>query len=960
MYPFKDIEKKWTKKWLETGVYEPNLKTAKRPFYNLMMFPYPSAEGLHVGNVYAFTGSDVYGRYERMQGFDVFEPIGLDGFGIHSENYALKIGTHPMRQSKISEKNFYRQLQMIGNGFAWNERLETYDPDYYKWTQWIFIQMFKNGLAYRKKSSVNWCPSCKTVLADEQVIDGECERCNTEVTKKDLEQWFFKITKYADRLLKNLDKIDWPEHIKTAQRNWIGRSGGSELVFSIKDSKEKIEVFTTRPDTIYGVTYMVLAPEHPLVHALREKITNWNTVHGYIKKASAKTENERIREGKSKTGVALKGVVAINPATKKEIPIWIADYVLGSYGTGAIMAVPAHDERDYEFATKNGLEVKTVIEPIFVDTKKPSAVKEGKPFVEREAIMAIVKHWKDDKYIGLKWKKVDWETIITGGVERDQSPEEAATEEIREETGYLHPKFIKELPRAHSKFFHNPKNVNRFAHFHSFYFELEDEEREEMSSEEKEIHDVVWVTRKEMENFRLPECHRFAWESLVGEKNVYIGEGVMVNSGKFDGLETEEAKWKIIKEVGGKKQTQYHLRDWIISRQRYWGPPIPMIHCEKCGWQPVPDKDLPVILPYIKDFQPRGKGEAPLATSKAFYEVKCPTCDGSARRETDVSDTFLDSAWYFLRYPDVKNKKEAFGKEVTKKWQPIDMYIGGAEHAVLHLLYMRFLTMALKDMEILDFEEPAPQLRVHGLLIKEGAKMSKSKGNVVNPDEYVNKFGADSLRMYLMFLGPLQDGGDWRDAGIMGVVRFLNRVWVMGKKSEEFKNGKAISGWLHSSIKKITGDISVLKYNTAIAELMTILNRLERQETVNKKDFEVFLLMLAPLAPFITEELWQALARTNSEGSAEKRGSGQRKSAFKSIHKQSWPKYDKKYLVENTITLVVQINGRLRATIEVKKGVTQKDAEKLALKNPAIERHLDSKKIKKTVFVKDRLINFVA
>lgn len=352
MYPFKDIEKKWTKKWLETGVYEPNLKTAKRPFYNLMMFPYPSAEGLHVGNVYAFTGSDVYGRYERMQGFDVFEPIGLDGFGIHSENYALKIGTHPMRQSKISEKNFYRQLQMIGNGFAWNERLETYDPDYYKWTQWIFTQMFKNDLAYRKKSSVNWCSSCKTVLADEQVIGGECERCKTEVTKKDLEQWFFKITKYADRLLKNLDKIDWPEHIKTAQRNWIGRSGGSELVFPIKDSKEKIEVFTTRPDTIYGATYMVLAPEHPLVHALREKITNWNTVHGYIKKASAKTENERIREGKSKTGVALKGVTAINPANKKEIPVWIADYVLASYGTGAIMAVPDRDERDKEFAKK--------------------------------------------------------------------------------------------------------------------------------------------------------------------------------------------------------------------------------------------------------------------------------------------------------------------------------------------------------------------------------------------------------------------------------------------------------------------------------------------------------------------------------------------------------------------------------------------------------------------------------
>jgi len=490
MYPFKDVEKKWTKKWLETGVYEPNLETAEKPFYNLMMFPYPSAEGLHIGAVRTFSGVDVYGRFMRMQGHDVFEPIGLDGFGIHSENYALKIGKHPMKHAEDSEKNFYRQLAAIGNGFAWDERLETYDPDYYKWTQWIFIQMWEHGLVERKKATLNWCPSCKTVLADEQVIGGRCERCGTEVTKKELEQWFFKITKYAEKLLKNLEKIDWSEHVKIAQRNWIGRSEGSFIQFPIAGSKEKIDIFTTRPDTIYGATYMVLAPEHGLVDKLKGQITNLIEVESYVKKTKTRTENERIADGKSKTGIEVSGVKAINPATKKEIPVWIADYVLASYGTGAIMAVPDRDERDKEFAKK----------------------------------------------------------------------------------------------------------------------------------------------------FKLP---------IVKTK--------LVN------------KWEITKKVGGKKEVHYHLRDWLISRQRYWGPPIPMIYCEECDWQPVPEEDLPVLLPNIKNFRPNGTGEAPLASSPEFYKVKCPKCSGPARRETDVSDTFLDSAWYFFRYPDVNNKKTSIQQKQIKE-----------------------------------------------------------------------------------------------------------------------------------------------------------------------------------------------------------------------------------------------------------------------------------------------------
>ncbi len=763
MYPFSLIEKKWSQRWFLTKIYEPDLARAKRPFYNLMMFPYPSAEGLHVGNMYAFTGSDIYGRFRRMQGDDVFQPIGLDGFGIHSENYALKIGTHPMKQAKISEKRFYDQLKMIGNGFAWQERLETYDPDYYKWTQWIFVQMWKRGLAYRQKASVNWCPSCKTVLADEQVINGKCERCGTEAIKKDLEQWFFKITKYADRLLKNLDKIDWPERIKIAQRNWIGKSEGVLLEFPIQNTKNEIKVFTTRPDTVYGATYMVLAPEHELVEKLEDQITNFKQVAAYVKKAKTRTEVERTREEKRKTGVPLKGIRAINPATKKEIPVWVSDYVLASYGTGAIMAVPAYDERDLKFA-------------------------------------------KEFKLPIVKAKLVD--------------------------------------------------------------------------------------------------------------------------------------KDRIIKKIGGQKTVQYHLRDWLISRQRYWGPPIPMIFCQKCDWQPVPEKDLPVKLPLIKNFRPTGTGEAPLASVKSFYETKCPKCGGRARRETDVSDTFLDSAWYFFRYIDHQNKSQPFDKLRARKWLPVQRYIGGAEHAVLHLLYSRFLTMAFKDMKLIGFEEPFTQFRAHGLLISSGAKMSKSKGNVVVPDVYIKKYGADTTRLYLMFLGPYEQGGDWRDAGIIGIVRFLNRVWNLGTKTE-FVEKKGVSPWLHFHIKEITDDIANLKYNTAIAELMTALNKLEKEKEISRKDFEIFLLLLAPLAPFIAEELWAKLGNKYS------------------IHRQAWPKYDKRYLKKETFSLIIQVNGKVRGQVRVRRGASETEAKRLALAEEKIKKTIGAGKIKRTVFVKNRLINFV-
>ena len=796
------IEKKWQKVWREKKLFSPDLNTAKNPFYNLMMFPYPSAEGLHVGNMYAFCGSDIYGRFKRMQGNSVFEPIGLDGFGIHSENYAIKVGRHPKEQAKISQKNFYRQLLATGNAYDWERSLETYDADYYKWTQSIFIKLFNAGLAYRKKSAVNFCPADKTVLADEQVIDGKCERCQTQVVKKDLEQWFFKITKYADRLLDNLDKLDWSERVKVAQRNWIGKSEGALIKFQISNFKFQIDVFTTRPDTLFGATFLVLAPEHELVSEIlnfKFQISNFKlkAIRNYVERAKKKSELER-KEVKDKTGV-FTGIYAINPVNNEKIPIWIADYVLESYGTGAIMAVPAHDERDFEFAKRYKLPVKQVI------------------------------------------------TANRGSTPKAQS---------------------------------SPVGVEP-------------------------------VTQ------------------------VYAGDGTIVNSGQWDGWKAPQDLGKVIdwieKKRIGRRQTQFHLRDWLISRQRYWGAPIPMIFCKKCatedkssftstvsknhqqirnpkfeirnfahemaGWFPVPEKDLPVLLPDVSDWRPKGEGKSPLANIETFVNTKCPNCGSSAKRETGVSDTFLDSAWYFLRYTSVDKKHVAWDDKRVSRWLPVDMYIGGAEHSVLHLLYSRFLTMVFADLGLVNFEEPFSKFRAHGLLISQGAKMSKSRGNIVNPDDYIAKYGADTLRLYLMFCGRFEQGGDFQDKSIEGISRFLKRVWrlvgvsgTVGQWDGGYKRGLEPNNLqtyqpndlylMHKTIKKVTEDIENLSYNTAIAALMEWLNFLERKLEIRTENLELskqnkltsqysslstreevknFLLLLAPFAPHIAEELWQGV-----------------------------------------------------------------------------------------------------
>jgi len=764
------VEAKWQRLWEERHVNEPDVDRPRRPFYNLMMFPYPSAEGLHVGNMFAFTGADIYGRFKRLAGYDVFEPIGFDAFGIHSENYALSIGAHPAKLIPQNITTFRRQLRRFGGMFDWRHELSTTDPRYYKWTQWLFLQFFKAGLAFRKRAAVNWCPACKTVLANEQVINGYCERHpDVRVEQRFLEQWFFAITRYAERLLRNLDALDWSESTAAMQRNWIGRSEGAELVFETPGG-EAITAFTTRPDTVFGATYMVLAPEHPLVDALTADEQR-PVVNAYRRAVQAKDIVSRKVGEKTKTGVFL-GSYARNPATGEAIPIWIADYVLMEYGTGAIMAVPAHDERDFEFAQQ---------------------------------------------------------------------------------------------------------------------FKLP----------------IVQVVR--LEGQGLP---------IVSE------EGVLMNSGQF----------------------QYRLHDWCISRQRYWGPPIPIIHCDRCGPVGVPEKDLPVELPFIEDFRPDDTGVSPLARHREWYFVKCPQCGALGRRETDVSDTFLDSAWYFLRYPSTEFDDRPWDPQRTKTWLPVTSYIGGNEHAVLHLLYSRFVTMALRELGHLHFEEPFPKLRAHGLIIKDGAKMSKSRGNVVIPDAYIQKWGADTVRMYLMFLGPFQEGGDFRDEGITGIRRFLDKVWALAHEAAVAKARPlppAVERKLHQTIKKVTADTESLNYNTAIAAMMEYVNEVRSAECGVRSAMEPLLVLLAPYAPHLAEELWSALGHDAT------------------IFTAPWPGYDDRIAAGGDVEIAVQVNGKLRGLINVPRGTSQDDVVKRALADAGIRKFVDGKPIRKTVYVQDRLLNLV-
>jgi leucyl-tRNA synthetase len=1112
-YNPKAIEKKWQKSWeKQRALSQASEKSSKKKYYILDMFPYPSGDGLHVGHVENYTATDIYARFKRMRGFEVLHPIGWDAFGLPAENFAIKTGVHPDKKTHQNIKNFTRQIKSLGISYDWSREIDTSSPEYYKWTQWFFLFLYKNGLAYKKKANVNWCPSCQTVLANEQVVDGVCERCKTEVVQKELEQWFFKITDFIEDqkfqgrkvkgLLSGLEKVDWPESTKDAQRNWIGRSEGALVKFEVrsatlgtshfspteegKGEADFLEVFTTRLDTIFGCTYVVVAPEHALLRERKAEIKNYKAVQKYLDKVAKKTELERTDLAKDKTGVKIEGIEAIHPFTGEALPLFVADYVLGHYGTGAVMAVPAHDERDFAFAKKYKLPTKVSVAPFFAVTEGQDAVRPNKPTVRRRTAFALVKHWKEDKYLCLDWEKFGWHSGIIGGIEEGEDPIEAAKREIIEETGYQRPVFKKFVGEAmHTSFFAAHKDVNRYADGVGMLFELEDDVWEEPKEEETTNHKTVWIAGNEMEKFLNLKNFQYMWQVLKKGEECFSEDGVVVNSGEYSNLTSQEARekmaqWLEKKKLGG-KQVNYRLRDWLVSRQRYWGAPIPIVYCEACGrkeakvklnvniahqavwrklisgeksveiralnpeepkryfgnvaegdliafvnkktkeesvvrvkkvyffrtmkdvfdhpdlvekvwtkevaadmtyedaeaayarfapgylekirqhglvaWEiepasiakviPVREKDLPVKLPKDVDFRPTG--ESPLVRSVSFQKVKCPKCGKQARREADTMDTFVCSSWYYLRFADPKNTKKFADSKKLIHWLPVDFYMGGAEHTVLHLLYARFFTKALYKYGYAHFDEPFQKLRHQGMVLAEdGRKMSKSLGNVVNPDDVVKAFGADTLRLYEMFMGPLEESKSWNTSSIVGLRRFLEKVWRLqdkvidkAKNKEQGTKNREIQVLLHKTIKKVTEDIEALRFNTAISALMVLANGLEKEASLSENIYSQFLILLSPFAPHITEELWQAQGNK------------------KSIFLEAWPKANARYLKVEEVELIVQVNGRLRARVKVKAGSDQKQAEEAALSDEKVQAHTSGKQLRKVIYVPDKLLNFV-
>jgi len=794
-----EIEKKWQEIWDEKEIYKAEIDQSKPKFYALVEFPYPSAEGLHVGHPRPYTAMDIVARKKRYQGYNVLFPMGWDAFGLPTENFAIKNKIHPAIVTKRNIQRFKSQLKSIGFSFDWSREISTTDPEYMKWTQWLFLKFYEHGLAYKKEMPINWCTSCKIGLANEEVVNNACERCGGEVVQKVKNQWMLKITEYADRLIDDLDTVDFIDRVKLQQTNWIGRSNGMEIDFQVAGKEDKLRVFTTRPDTIFGSTYMVIAVEHPLIEKYKDEIENFHEIVEYRGEVSKKSEIERTDLSKEKTGIEIKGLTAINPATGKEIPIWVSDYVLMSYGTGAIMAVPGHDERDWEFADKFGL-----------------------PIVE----------------------------VIQGG-------------DIR--------------------------------------------------------------------------------------KEAYTGteDGILVNSDFLNGLSVKDAQEKIsdwLEEKGlGQRKVNYKLRDWVFSRQRYWGEPIPLVHCDECGWVPVPEEDLPVLLPDVENYEPTDTGESPLANIDEWVNTTCPTCGKPAHRETDTMPNWAGSSWYFLRYLDPQNDKEFASREAIDYWMNVDWYNGGMEHTTLHLLYSRFWHKFFYDIGLVSTPEPYQKRTSHGMILGDNnEKMSKSRGNVVNPDDIVRDYGADTLRTYEMFIGDFEKSAPWSENGVKGCRRFLERVWKLQEIVVEGSDyTKELESSIHKAIKKVSKDFDTLKFNTGIATLMSLSNEFYDYGSITKKDLETFLILLNPVAPHITEEIWQ---QVGLEGY---------------LHESTWPDYDESKTKDEVIQMPIQVNGKLRATIEISVDASQEEIKDAALKDENVQKFIQDKSIVKEIFVKGKIFNLV-
>ena len=929
----KKIEAKWQKYWEENKVFEAVTGDKKEPYYILVEFPYPSGAGLHVGHVRSYTALDSLARLKRMKGYNVLYPMGWDAFGAPAEQFAIKNHIHPKEAVKKNIATFKKQMQSIGFSFDWSREFSTTDPDYYRWTQWQFLQFYKHGMAYKEKVPVNWCENCKTVLSNEDSAGGVCERCGHPVIQKEKSQWMLRMSDYAEDLLTGLKDTNFAEKVKLGQINWIGKSTGACVDFKIDKHDLTFTVFTTRCDTLYGATYCVLAPEHKYVDIITTPDKK-SEVLEYKKACALKNDLERTELNKEKTGV-FTGAYAINPVNKEKIPIYISDYVLASYGTGAIMAVPAHDERDYEFAQKFNIPIVQVLEEV---TGTPHKNEEKK-----NSIVAIVYDEKEDKYLTLNWGDKGGRLFVGGTIKEGETPLSCAKREIEEETGYTNLELVYELPKIN----HHNQEDNKYFNIESigYFFKLKDNKKVKQNLEEDENFKVEWVKEDTILKEIKDELHSKTYEYAKGP-GAMVGDGIHINSADLNGLNKEEAINKMISWLEenkcGQKQTNYKMRDWIFSRQRFWGEPIPMIYCEKCGWQPMKEEDLPLLLPDVAEYEPTDTGESPLAKIEEWVNCKCPKCGGPAKRETDTMPNWAGSSWYFLRFMDPHNNKEFASMDAMKYWHRVDWYNGGMEHTARHLLYARFWVQFLYNIGLVPQKEMIWTRVSHGMVLgSNNEKMSKSKGNVINPDDIVKEYGADTLRLYEMFMGNYEQDAPWSTDSLKGCKRFIDKIIRLKDKVNNKKGySQKLEGIINKTIKKVEDDIENMGYNTAVAALMILANAYDDEESITKDDYHLLLTLLNPIAPHITEELNEEIG-------------------YSPLCFEVWPKYDEAKMIDKEINIAISVNGKLRSTITVEKDTPKEKLETLALQDEKAKKHTDGKEIIKVIVVPNKIVNIV-